>query len=122
MKAFSDPLAEIRGKGKSAPERKLFPLRCSACLRDLSNLRHDTAHRLCCLVLLLSCCVGVGAEREARGRLLHRDTARCLELRLEDQVIDRVLDILPGIGVRVFQCALRDVLDEPEIIGCLIDL
>ena len=36
-------------------------------------------------------------------------TARCLELRLEDQVIDRVLDILPGIGVRVFQCALRDV-------------
>ena len=96
MKAFSDPLAEIRGKGKSAPERKLFPLRCSACLRDLSNLRHETAHRLCCLVLLLSCCVGVGAER--------------------------VLDILPGIGVRVFQCALRDVLDEPEIIGCLIDL
>ena len=122
MKAFSDPLAEIRGKGKSAPERKLFPLRCSACLRDLSNLRHETAHRLCGLVLLLSCCVGVGAEREARGRLLHRDTARCLELRLEDQVIDRVLDILPGIGVRVFQCALRDVLDEPEIIGCLIDL
>lgn len=37
-------------------------------------------------------------------------------------IIDRVLDILPGIGVRVFQCALRDVLDEPEIIGCLIDL
>lgn len=98
------------------------PLRYFSLFFCSHDLRHEAAHRLCCLVLLLSCCVGVGAEREARGRLLHRDTARCLELRLEDQVIDRVLDILPGIGVRVFQCALRDVLDEPEIIGCLIDL
>ena len=66
MKAFSDPLAEIRGKGKSAPERKLFPLRCSACLRDLSNLRHEAAHFLRGLLLHLPCDVGVGAEGEAR--------------------------------------------------------
>ena len=94
----------------------------SAALLFLHDLRHEIAHLFGGAFLHLPCDVGVGAEREARGRLLHRDTARCLELRLEDQVIDRVLDILPGIGVRVFQCALRDVLDEPEIIGCLIDL
>ena len=30
------------------------------------DLRHEAAHRLCGLVLLLPCGVGVGAEREAR--------------------------------------------------------
>ena len=32
------------------------------CLHDL---RHEAAHRLCCLVLLLPCSVGVGAESES---------------------------------------------------------
>ena len=29
------------------------------------HLRHEAAHRLCCLVLLLPCSVGVGAESES---------------------------------------------------------
>ena len=56
---------EMRGKSQRAPERKLLPFRCSACLRDLSNLRHEAAHFLCGLLLHLPCDVGVGAEREA---------------------------------------------------------
>ena len=61
-----DPQAEMRGKNQRAPERKLLPFRCSACLRDLSNLRHEAAHFLRSLLLHLPCGVGVGAEREAR--------------------------------------------------------
>ena len=61
-----DPQAEMRGKNQRAPERKLLPFRCSACLRDLSNLRHEAAHFLRGLLLHLSCSVGVGAEGEAR--------------------------------------------------------
>ena len=57
---------EMCGKSQRAPERELFPFRCSACLRDLSDLCHEVAHRLCGLVLLLPCCVGVGAEGKAR--------------------------------------------------------
>ena len=56
---------EMRGKNQRAPERKLLPFRCSACLWDLSNLRHETAHFLCGLLLHLPCGVGVGAERKA---------------------------------------------------------
>ncbi len=33
---------------------------------DSHHLRHETAHGLCGLVLLLPCCVGVGVESEAR--------------------------------------------------------
>ena len=61
-----DPHAEIHGKGERAPERKLSPFRCSACLRDLSDLCHEAAHFLCGLLLHLPCDVGVGAEGEAR--------------------------------------------------------
>ena len=57
---------EMRGKNQRAPERKLLPFRCAACLRDLSNLRHEAAHFLCGLLLHLPCDVGVGAEGEAR--------------------------------------------------------
>ena len=57
---------EMRGKSQRAPERKLLPFRCSACLWDLSNLRHEAAHFLRGLLLHLPCGVGVGAEREAR--------------------------------------------------------
>ena len=57
---------EMRGKNQRAPERKLLPFRCSACLWDLSNLRHEAAHFLCGLLLHLPCDVGVGAEGEAR--------------------------------------------------------
>ena len=57
---------EMRGKNQRAPERKLLPFRCSACLRDLSNLRHEAAHFLRGLLLHLPCGVGVGAEGEAR--------------------------------------------------------
>ena len=58
--------AEMHGKGERAPERKLLPFRCSACLWDLSDLRHEAAHRLCGLVLLLPCGVGVGSQGESR--------------------------------------------------------
>ena len=44
----------------------MLPFRCSACLRDLSNLRHEAAHFLRGLLLHLSCGVGVSAEGEAR--------------------------------------------------------
>ena len=60
-----DPHAEMRGKSQRAPERKLLPFRCSACLWDLSNLRHEAAHFLCGLLLHLPCDVGVGTQREA---------------------------------------------------------
>ena len=43
----------------------MLPFRCSACLRDLSNLRHETAHGLCGLLLHLPRGVGVGAECES---------------------------------------------------------
>lgn len=43
----------------------MLPFRCSACLRDLSDLCHEAAHFLCCLLLHLPCDVGVGAERKA---------------------------------------------------------
>ena len=61
-----DPHAEMHGKGERAPKRKLLPFRCSACLRDLSNLRHEAAHFLRGFLLHLPCDVGVGAEGEAR--------------------------------------------------------
>ena len=61
-----DPQAEMRGKNQRAPERKLLPFRCSACLRDLSNLRHEAAHFLRGLLLHLSCGVGVGSQGESR--------------------------------------------------------
>ncbi len=57
---------EMRGKSQRAPERKLSPFRCSACLWDLSDLRHEAAHFLRGLLLHLPCDVGVGAEGEAR--------------------------------------------------------
>ena len=44
----------------------MLPFRCSACLWDLSNLRHEAAHFLRGLLLHLPCDVGVGAECEAR--------------------------------------------------------
>ena len=56
---------EMRGKSQRAPERKLLPFRCSACLRDLSNLRHEVAHFLRGLLLHLSCGVGVGSQGKA---------------------------------------------------------
>ena len=61
-----DPHAEMHGKGERAPERKLLPFRCSACLWDLSDLCHEAAHFLRGLLLHLPCDVGVGAEGEAR--------------------------------------------------------
>ena len=57
--------AEMHGKGERAPERKLLPFRCSACLWDLSDLRHEAAHFLRGLLLHLPRGVGVGAERKA---------------------------------------------------------
>ena len=56
---------EMRGKSQRAPERKLLPFRCSACLWDLANLRHEAAHFLRGLLLHLPCGVGVGAEGES---------------------------------------------------------
>ena len=56
---------EMREKNQRAPERKLLPFRCSACLWVLSNLCHEAAHFLRGLLLHLPCGVGVGAERKA---------------------------------------------------------
>lgn len=56
---------EMRGKSQRAPERKLLPFRCAACLWDLSDLRHEAAHFLRGLLLHLPCDVGVGAEGES---------------------------------------------------------
>ena len=57
---------EMRGKSQRAPERKSLPFRCVACLRDLSNLRHEAAHFLRGLLLHLPCDVGVGSQGESR--------------------------------------------------------
>ena len=59
-------VTHTRGKSRRAPERKLSPFRCSACLRDLSNLRHEAAHFLRGLLLHLPCDVGVGSQGESR--------------------------------------------------------
>ena len=65
---------EMCGKSRRAPERKLFPFRCSACLWDLSDLCHETAHFLRGLLLHLSCSVGVGVFRQIR-RCIRRKTS-----------------------------------------------
>ena len=57
---------EMRGKSQRAPERKLLPFRCSACLWDLSDLCHEAAHFLRGLLLHLPCDVGVGSQGESR--------------------------------------------------------
>ena len=57
---------EMRGKSQRAPERKLLPFRCSACLWDLSDLCHEAAHFLRSLLLHLPCDVGVGSQGESR--------------------------------------------------------
>ena len=57
-----DPHSEMCGKSQRAPERKLLPFRCSACLWDLSNLCHETAHFLCGLLLHLPCGVGAAGD------------------------------------------------------------
>ena len=62
-----DPHAEMRGKDERGAERRLYLL--SAIFTSflcLHHLRHEAAHGLCGLVLLLPCSVGVGAQREAR--------------------------------------------------------
>ena len=60
-----DPHAEMHGKGERALERKLLPFRCSACLRDLSNLCHEAAHFLRGLLLHLPRGVSVGSQGES---------------------------------------------------------
>ena len=61
-----DPQAEMHGKDERVPERKLLPSLRYFCFFCLHDLCHEVAHRLCGLVLLLPCCVGVGAEGKAR--------------------------------------------------------
>ena len=62
-----DPHNEMCGKSQRAPERRLCLLSGIFapffCLHDLC---HKTAHRLCGLVLLLPCGVGVGSQGESR--------------------------------------------------------
>ena len=61
-----DPHNEMCGKSQRAPERRLCLLSgIFAPFFCLHDLRHEAAHRLCCLVLLLPCSVGVGAECES---------------------------------------------------------
>ena len=57
-----DPHSEMCGKSQRAPERKLFPFRCSACLWDLSNPRYEVAHFLRGLLLHLPCGVGAAGD------------------------------------------------------------
>ena len=61
-----DPHNEMCGKSQRAPERRLCLLSgIFAPFFCLHDLRHEAAHRLCGLVLLLPCSVGVGAEGKA---------------------------------------------------------
>ena len=67
MQVNFDPHAEMRGKDERGAERRLYLL--SAIFTSffcLHHLRHEAAHGLCGLVLLLPCSVGVGAQGEAR--------------------------------------------------------
>ena len=57
-----DPHSEMCGKSQRAPERKLLPFRCSACLWDLSNPRYGVAHFLRGLLLHLPCGVGAAGD------------------------------------------------------------
>ena len=57
----------------------MSPFRCSACLRDLSNLRHEAAHFLRGLLLHLSCGVGVGAESES-GVVVTQHRGYCFDI------------------------------------------
>ena len=70
-----DPHNEMCGKSQRAPERRLCLLSgIFAPFFCLHDLRHEAAHRLCCLVLLLPCSVGVGAESES-GVIVAEHTA-----------------------------------------------
>ena len=70
---------EMRGKSQRAPERKLLPFRCSACLWDLSNLCHEIAHLFCGISLHLPCGVCVGAERKA-GVIVPQHRGYCFHI------------------------------------------
>ena len=59
-----DPHAEKAGKVQRVPGRK-FALPARLFLSVLHDLLHKAAHGGCCLVLLLPCGVGVGAEGES---------------------------------------------------------
>lgn len=100
---------EMRGKNQRAPERKLLPFRCSACLWDLSNLRHEAAHFLRGLLLHLPCDVGVGAEREARIEMAEHTRYRFyVHAVLECQRCECVSQVMKS---QVFQpCVLQDFL------------
>ena len=69
-----DPHAEMGGKGERVPERRRFPSLRYFCFFCSHHLRHEAAHGLCCLVLLLAGGMGVGAERES-GVVVSQHTA-----------------------------------------------
>lgn len=125
---------EMRGKNQRAPERKLLPFRCSACLWDLSNLRHETAHFLRGLLLHLPCGVGVSAEGEARvvvtqhrGYCFHIHTVlECQGRERMTQVVepdmlhpraleDPLVECYHRVGVIHFSCSAG--WEHPRIVG-----
>ena len=82
-------------KDPKSTGEKLLPFRCSACLRDLSNLRHEAAHFLRGLLLHLSCGVGVGAESES-GVVVTQHRGYCFDIHavLECQGRERMSQVV----------------------------
>ena len=125
---------EMRGKSQRAPERKLLPFRCAACLRDLSNLRHEATHFLCGLLLHLPCDVGVGAERKA-GVVVTQHAAdgfdvhpvlecqgrECMSQDVEPDMLqprvfeDPLVECYHRVGVVHFSCSAG--WEHPRIVG-----
>ena len=78
------------------------------CLHDL---RHEATHGLCCLVLLLPCGVGVGAEGEARVVVTqHRGYCFDIHAVLECQGRERVSQVVKPDMLQ--PCVLEDPLVE----------
>ena len=136
VNCLTHTVTHTRGKSRRAPERKLSPFRCSACLWDLSDLCHEAAHFLRGLLLHLSCGVGVGAEGEARvvvpehtadGFDVHpvlecQGRERMTQVVEPDMLQPRVLEnplveCYHRVGVVHSSCSAG--WEHPRIVGCL---
>ena len=93
-----DPHSEMCGKSQRAPERKLLPFRCSACLWDLSNPRYGVAHFLRGLLLHLPC--GVGAA----GDPASQENFNCISGESSHATVDESHNL--STGANVIRCKL----------------
>ena len=128
-----DPHNEMCGKSQRAPERRLCLLSgIFAPFFCLHDLRHEAAHRLCCLVLLLPCSVGVGAESES-GVIVAEHTADGFDVhailqcqRCEGMPIGYNCDNTDKSsnikGLRIFKCSFSMIFGarKPSKRGCRI--